>query len=64
MDIKATCKTENRPCETRTTDKGMFMPEAPKDAEIGDLERRVSQNETEIEMLWNEVERLKVKKWQ
>ncbi len=54
-------KPENRPNDKRSTGKGMFMPESPKDAEMDDLRRSVAQLETEIEMLWNEVNRLKRK---
>lgn len=65
-------KPENRPNDERSTDKGMFIPKSPKDAELDDfktnvdkslneLNRGIMQLETEIEMLWSEVEYLKGK---
>lgn len=32
---EGTCKVENRPKDERTTDKGMFIPESPNEAETG-----------------------------
>lgn len=34
---RATCKPENSPSDERTTDKGMFIPSAPNEAETGDF---------------------------
>jgi hypothetical protein len=58
IDLEHTCKTENRPSDGGKTDKGMFIPESPSEAERA-LNKRVDQNETEIDMLWNEIDRLK-----
>lgn len=66
---EAALKAENRLNDAGTTDKGMF-PESPNDAELkritaeikkglAELAHRVSQNETDIIMLWNEVHREK-----
>lgn len=68
---KAALKAENCPNNAETTDKGiLFIPESPDDVEFkrftaefkrsfAELAKRVSQNETDIMMLWNEVHREK-----
>jgi len=35
--VSCACKPENSPSVERTTDKGMFIPSAPNDAETGDF---------------------------
>lgn len=39
MAIKALCKAENNPVDTQTTDKGIFIPSSPNEAETGDFQR-------------------------
>lgn len=63
-------KAENRLNNAGTTDKGIFIPKNPNEVEFkrftaefkrsfAELAKRVSQNETDIMMLWNEVHREK-----
>ena len=67
---KAALKAENRLNNAGATDKGIFIPESPDEVEFkrftaefkrsfAELAKRVSQNETDIMMLWNEAHREK-----
>lgn len=68
--IETPFKPENRQNDKRKTNRGMFIPESPKAAEMDDfkanvdkslneLNRGIMQLEREIHLLWREVEYLK-----
>lgn len=63
-------KAENSLNNAETTDKGIFIPESPDAVEFkrftaefkrsfAELAKRVSQNETDIMMLWDKVQKEK-----
>lgn len=61
--IDSTCKPENEPTEEPKTDKGMFIPESPNDAETDDFVGRsltgmavkINQLEKELEQVLSEL---------
>lgn len=61
-----TCKTENRLSGEGTTTAWTNMPESPKDVfkknvdeSLNELNHGIMQCETDIQMLWNEIEKMK-----
>lgn len=52
--LEAACKTENKPSDEPKTDKGMFIPESPNDAETDDF---VGKSLAEIAVKVNQMEK-------